>query len=136
MREVEIPGIDLPAAIVPDPYRDKPLHGDKLEFEALTVTFLVDENLKNWLECFNWLVGLGAPRDKEEQFLTKEHADVDAYMIVYSSHNNPICRIRFIGCIPTALSGIFFSESTQETEVVEANLTLEYLRYEFVPVEE
>lgn len=129
LRDAEIPGIDLPSAVTPDPFRDKPLHGDKVEFEPLNATFLVDENLNNWLEAFDWIIGLGAPKDKD-QFLNKANADIDIELIVYSSHNNPILRVTFIGCVPVALTGVFFSEGTQETEFVEATLTIEYLRYD------
>ena len=33
--------------------------GEKLQYEALTMTFLVDENLENYQEIHGWLRGLG-----------------------------------------------------------------------------
>ena len=64
---VNIPGISLggnPSQATP--LKDVPLPGDKLTYEPLSMTFLVDENLENFQEIHGWLVGLGFPRDHRE----------------------------------------------------------------------
>ncbi len=134
MREFELPGIDLPAATVPSPFYDKPFYGDKVEFEPLDCTFLVDENLTNWIEVYNWIIGLGAPEDKS-QYENRSLTEIDIYITIYSSHNNPIKRVRFIECVPTSLSGIFFEEGINETTTVESTVRIAYRRYEFVDLE-
>ena len=35
--------------------------GDKLTFETLNITFLVDEELQNYRELWDWIVGMGSP---------------------------------------------------------------------------
>lgn len=135
MRDFDLPGIDLPPVLTPSPFYDKKLYGDKVEFEPLVCTFLVDEEISNWLEIFNWMIGLGAPEDKV-QYRERTLTELDAYITIYSSHNNPIHRIRFLECTPVALSGVTFEEGISETTTIEATLTMEYLRYEFVPLGE
>ena len=64
---VNIPGISLGGAPVQQtPFKDIPLPGDKLTYEPLQMTFMVDENLENFQEIHGWLVGLGFPRDHSE----------------------------------------------------------------------
>ena len=42
-----IPGISLGELVIPTPYKDIPIIGDKVTFENLTISFIVDEFLEN-----------------------------------------------------------------------------------------
>jgi hypothetical protein len=46
--------------------KDIELPGDKLIFGDLTLRFLVDEDLENYLEIQNWMRGLGYPESLQE----------------------------------------------------------------------
>ena len=60
--QVNLPGIAIADNYSqPTPFRDIPLPGEKLRYEPLTVTFLVDENLENYQEIHGWLRGIGFP---------------------------------------------------------------------------
>ena len=61
-----IPGITLGEATYPTPMADMFVTGDKLTFDTLNVTFLVDEELQNYREIWEWIVGMGAPRQHEQ----------------------------------------------------------------------
>lgn len=61
-----IPGITLGEATYPTPMADMFVTGDKLTFETLNITFLVDEELQNYREIWDWIVGMGAPRQHEQ----------------------------------------------------------------------
>ena len=63
---VNIPGISLGDATQATSLKNIPIPGDKLTYEPLQMTFLVDENLENFQEIHGWLVGLGFPRDHIE----------------------------------------------------------------------
>ena len=56
-----IPGIQLGEAQYPTPMADMVVTGDKLTFETLNITFLVDEELQNYRELWDWIVGIGTP---------------------------------------------------------------------------
>ena len=57
----------------PNYLRDVPIPGDKIEFGDLTIRFLVDEDLTNYMEIQNWIRGLGFPESPKEFFdLEKE----------------------------------------------------------------
>ena len=48
------------------PLKDIPLLGDKLTYEDLTITFIVDENLENYIEMHTWLTAIGFPKDRKQ----------------------------------------------------------------------
>ena len=73
-----IPGIQLGQANQPTPLKDVPIPGDKLEYDNLNITFLVDENLENYREIHGWLTGLGFPKDNE-QFRNLQNAGSDRF---------------------------------------------------------
>ena len=56
-----IPGISLGSATQPTPLVDIPIPGDKISFQSLDINFLVDENLNNYKEIHDWILGLGFP---------------------------------------------------------------------------
>ena len=43
-----LPGITLGDTVFPTPYKDIPIMGDKLTYENLSITFIVDEYLENY----------------------------------------------------------------------------------------
>ena len=68
--EANIPGITLGEGTYATPLKDIPILGDKLTYDDLTITFIVDENLENYIELHNWITSLGFPKDRS-QFKSK-----------------------------------------------------------------
>ena len=56
--EANIPSIDLGIAEQPSYLKNIPVPGDKIQFGDLSLRFLVDEDLKNYMEIQNWIRGL------------------------------------------------------------------------------
>ena len=44
-----------------------PVPGDKLTFGLLTIRFRVDEDLKNFSEVYDWMIGLGYPDNFQQR---------------------------------------------------------------------
>ena len=57
--EANIPGITLSDVELGSPLKNIPLLGSKLDYEDLTITFIVDENLENYIEMHTWLTAIG-----------------------------------------------------------------------------
>ena len=64
--EANIPDLNLGVAIQANYLRDIPTPGDKIEFGDLSLRFLVDEDLSNYMEIQNWIRGLGYPEEVQE----------------------------------------------------------------------
>ena len=138
-----IPGITLGEAMYPTPMADIPLTGDKLTFETLNITFIVDEELQNYRELWDWLVGMGAPKEWS-QWLTelkkgdshiKTGSDTnfysDAALIIYNSKNIPKVEVHFKDMFPTSLSALEYSQELTDVEYFKATATFRYMYYEF-----
>ena len=78
VQSANIPGISLGSAQQNTPLIDVPLPGDKVTFSSLDMSFLVDENLNNFKEIHDWILGLGFP-DNHTQFQDLQSAGSDRF---------------------------------------------------------
>ena len=151
-----VPGITLGDATYATPLKDIPLPGEKLTYDDLNITFIVDENLENYIEIHNWLASLGFPKNRE-QFKTHRSAtsnlpkatvgtsgdigDVkpitsdspmfsDSVLTVLSNKNNPVVECRFEDCFPTSLCSLDYSQNQTDVEYLTAEVTFKYKIYE------
>jgi hypothetical protein len=67
--QAELPDISLDTTVQNTPFKDIPIPGEKLTYSNLTVTFLVDEYLENYISLHDWITGLGFPQNRT-QFTT------------------------------------------------------------------
>ena len=61
-----LPSITLADAIFPTPFTDVPVQGDKLTFDNLIISFIVDESLENYIQLQKWLFGIGFPKSRQQ----------------------------------------------------------------------
>jgi len=161
--QVNVPGITLGGSMTQStPLKDIPIPGDKLTYEPLSMTFMVDENLENFQEIHGWLVGLGFPRDYSEfrnlvsaggdrfptknQSISTEVGKVkygspnvggtysDATLTILTSKNNPQLEVRFRDVFPTALTGLTYSQQADDVDYLTATVSFSYSIYDFASV--
>ena len=65
-----IPELNLELAEQATYLKNIDVPGEKLNYGDLTLKFLVDENMENYLAVYNWLTGLGFPES------TQDYADL------------------------------------------------------------
>ena len=90
--------------------------------------------MKNYLEIYNWLVGLGFP-DNFDQYKNFEQASVnqrnlsDATLSILSSKYNPNLRVKFQNMFPESISELQFSTTATDIDYLEATVTFRYSLY-------
>ena len=153
-----IPDISLGEAVIPTPFKNIPLMGDKLTYGNLDVSFIVDEYLENYITIHNWLIGIGFPSDRQ-QFTTfrsttsntanaggggntdigkvgKTTADrplySDATLTILSNKNNPIVEVRYSDMFPVSLSGLDYNSQEADVDYLTATIDFRYKLYEIV----
>ena len=137
--QVNIPQMTLGVAEQPTYLRDIPLPGDKIQFEDFTIRFLVDENLANYLEIFNWMRALGYPESLEEikdwqkkdfdiaqPYKSTESFYSDATLEILTSTQNPNFKIKFQEMWPTSLSTLEFDATDEDINYFTADVTFKY----------
>ena len=153
-----LPSITLADSIFPTPFTDIPVQGDKLTFDNLIISFIVDESLENYIQLHKWLYGIGFPKSRQ-QFTTfrsttsntsntagKAGTDIgkvgqsvadrplysDATLTVLSNKNNPLVEVRFSDCFPVSLSGLDYTQQVADVEYLTASVDFRYKLYEIV----
>ena len=156
--EANIPGITLGELDFKTRFKAIPLMGDVLTYEDLTITFIVDENLENYVEMHTWLTAIGFP-ENTKQFSdfrsatsnvatntrgeSKDIGDVkastperamysDAVLTILTNKNNPVVECRFRDVFPTSLSGLTYSQNQTDVEYLTATVNFKYTIYEIV----
>ena len=157
---INLPGVSLADNYTqPTPFRDIPLPGEKLSYENLVMTFLVDENLENYQEIHGWLRGLGFPGGYAEfktlldagvdRFPTSKNSVLgdagrskfaapnmgalfsDATLSILTSKNNAVVEVRFSDVFPISLSGLQYTQQATDTDYLTATVTFNYKLYDF-----
>ncbi|MEL0243374.1 MAG: hypothetical protein VW955_02905 [Gammaproteobacteria bacterium] len=158
-----LPSLTLGTAEQITPLKDIPLPGDRLVYDSLNISFLVDENLENYREIHGWLTGVGFPKDYaqfgtlqgagSDRFPTtqnvgesKELGEVrkavqdeggiysDATLFIMTSKNNANIEVRFRNIYPTSLSGLDYNQQASDVDYLTATVNFEYSIYEFANV--
>tara|TARA_Y100000780_G_C13614939_1_gene390083 strand:- start:132 stop:683 length:552 start_codon:yes stop_codon:yes gene_type:complete len=121
-QRVNIPAIAMGLPLQPTPYTDLTWEGDTLTFETLNIGFIVDEDMTNYLEIYNWLLSLGFP----EQFAQHEVKKSDMNIIIHTNQSNPNYQIKFKDAFPTSLGEIPFDVGVTSLEPVVVDVTFQY----------
>ena len=149
-----LPGISAGTVTHATPFKDIPTMGEKLEYENLSISFIVDEYLENYISLHNWMVGIGFPENRE-QFRTfrdvtsntpasgktpptdlvgKAIPDIamysDAFLQILSNKNNPILEVSFENAFPISLSALDFTQTATDVEYMTATAEFAYQIYE------
>jgi len=118
--------------------------GDKVSFDNLEVTFLVDEDLENFKEVYDWInaiVPIHDPKDFKDFTGSKSTKgvlagidnDLNQYsmitLVTNTNKNIPNKFFRFYDCFPTALSGMEL-KSGESGEAVTCTVTFRFTYYD------
>ena len=140
--QANIPSLDLGIAIQPTYLKDIDVPGDKIQFGDLTLRFLVDEDLVNYMEIQNWIRGLGYPESVQEfDKLEKEAVlpgnfdrsgdDIysDGTLQILSSNLVAKFNVNFKDMFPYSLSTITFDATDTDIEYFTADVSFKYTIY-------
>ena len=151
-----LPGVSVPTTTLATPFTDISIMGEKTEFENLSISFIVDEYLENYITLHNWLTGIGFPKSRSQfstfrdvtsdtpdsqKGVSTDIGDVkqstpdkamysDAFLMILSNKNNPIVEVNFHNVYPISLSALDFSQSATDVEYMTASAEFAYQIYE------
>ena len=151
-----IPAIALSDVIVPTPFKSIPMMGDQLTYDNLSVSFIVDEYLENYLSIHEWMTAIGFPKNRTQFSEFKSNTsntpsanavksndigDVqkptstnalfsDATLTILSNKNNPIVNVFFRDIYPIAMTGLSYNQAATDVEYLTAEITFAYQLYE------
>ena len=145
-----IPGLTLGEATQPTYLKDIPLPGDKIVFDDFTLRFLVDEDVKNYMELQNWIRGLGYPETlneiyklqearKDESIDTSQTGLMDIYsdgtLTVLGSSQNAVFKVNFSDLWPYNLTTLNFDATDTDINYFTADVSFKYSIYNLTDLE-
>ena len=122
-----LPGLSAGQFLQVTPLRDMPIAGDKVQMNELRVRFVIDEELQNWLEIYNWIKTITFP-DNQEQY-KQENVYSDGMLTLLTSNKNVQYVAKFTNLFPIDLTDIEMSSDVADAEVVASDATFAYTTY-------
>lgn len=144
--QINVPSLNLPEAVQSTYLKDIPRAGDKMSFEDLTLTFMVDEDLVNFMEIQNWMRGLGYPESLDEIYEWQKKTNdydypssyqnegalnlySDATLLIYNSQQTPHMKVTFEDVWPSNLTLLQFDSQLTTEQFLRASVTFKYKIY-------
>ena len=153
-----VPAINLGEAIFPTPYKEIPVMGDTLTYDNLSITFIVDEYLENYISLHEWMTAIGFPKSRTQfssfrsnvasspiitQGTSDDIGDVqpstsvrgmfgDAILTMLTNKNNPVVEVRFEDIYPVALGALDMTQTATDVEYISVSADFTYKIYEIV----
>ena len=118
-----IPSVSATEVNVPFRNRQNSYAGEKVTYSPLDIRYMVTENLENYIELFNWLVG-------NSNLNAVETHDITLHIL--SSSNNVIRQVKFVEAFPVAIGAIDFFTQNTDVEYVVADTSFQYSHYYFI----
>ena len=130
-QSANIPALQIGNAVMPTPFVDIPIIGDKINFGDFTIRFLITEDMSNYLELYTWLVALGFPTEHKQftSFVQKREnrfpysqggkrtdalAYSDATLTILDSTNTPKTDIMFYDLFPISIEALDYDVTTTD----------------------
>ena len=156
-----VPGISLGDATFATSLKDISIPGDTVVYSSLDMTFLVDENLNNYKEIHDWILGLGFPSNHTQfqdlqtagsdrfpgstrstavtgtstpQPLNEGGIYSDATLTVLNSKNIAKTEIRFENVYPTNLGSLNYDVRLTDVDYLSASISFNYMNYDIVQI--
>ena len=156
-----VPGIGLGEASLATPLKDISIPGDKVTYSELSISFLVDENLNNYKEIHDWIIGIGFPQN-HTQFATLQAASSDRFpgstagasvpgvatpkplaeggiysdatLIVLNSKNIAKTEVRFQNVYPTSIGSLSYDIKASDVSYLNCTASFSYMYYDMVQI--
>lgn len=135
-----LPGVSLSEVPRNTPFVDLYSPGEKIIYDVLTVSFLVDEDIVAWENIHNWIRACTFPTNfNEYRNLQKLNMGAtgrniqkampqftDASLSIFTNKNNPNIRINFKDLFPTMLDGLQFSSMDSAENIITATASFRF----------
>jgi hypothetical protein len=136
-----IPELNLGTAIQPSYLKDLDVPGEKISYGDFTLSFLVDENLENYMSIHNWITGLGFP-ETTQQFknLTTNDDSIrdlkeqysDGSLSILNSNYRTTANVKFKDLFPVSLTSLEFDATVSDIQYFTAEAVFKYTVYNIV----
>lgn len=133
VKSANIPGISISPIAIPTPIKPINFYGTSMEFNDLQITFIVDENMTNWNEIYQWMKGLAPSPNFNDTITMKKSKDKfysDATLTIMNSTKNPNITFTFYNLTPITLNDIQLNSADSDVVYATCDITFKYDYFE------
>lgn len=133
-QNANIPDVSLGTLTRSNPVRDYPEPGDQLEFGTFDISFIVDEDLNNYMEILTWLREISGTPDVESfGRLANEDSGfstvTDITLTLLTNSMNPNKSVLFTDCFPTSIGAVSFMSSTPALDPILCDVSFAFVDF-------
>ena len=129
-QSISHPSVDTNAAEVPfQIVNTVPYTSDKLQYGALTVNIILDEDFNAYTEIHNWMVRNVTTKENRKRSALNDgtlSSYNDITVIALTSHNNANKRFKYNDCVPVSLGDINFEATNSSVEFITIPVTFRF----------
>ena len=128
-KSINLPDISVPNAEIQTPYRRIPITSSGgLSYGDVRLTFLIDEDMKNYLTIYDWIIKNNLAEGYDTQ---KDPQYSDGQLEILNSNFQTNIIINYENLFPIDLSELSFDVEDREMEYFTASVTFKFTRYTF-----
>lgn len=137
-QSASIPSVSVSSTSQPTPFIPLPIP-THFTYDDFNMSFLIDENLENYVLLQRWLRGLGVPDSfADRQKFERENTNnaglynpyTDGTLLILNSNLKVQSMIKFEDVYPTSLSTLRFETTGLDTDYFTAEVTFKYKSYD------
>jgi hypothetical protein len=134
---ITLPGIQASAISQPSPFAtDIKRTPGKTTHDDLSIKFLVNEDMSNWLELYNWSTNIMPIDSFKNQIPKEEDRFSDISIIVMNSKSNAILHFEYRNCFPLVVSGLELDSTISDINPAVATVTFAYTGFTVQPLKQ
>jgi len=136
VQSCNLPAVQNSPRAIPTPFGDTHISGDKLQYQTLDISFIIDETLNNYREIYNWIRALAPTNALEEGLINNQYVTYtnplytvgNLFILTNSLHIN--ITATFHNLFPISLSNLDFSVKDTDDRKLIANVSFAYDYYD------
>lgn len=129
-QSANIPGVSLSQVEVSTPFNPHYVAGDRVDYEELNMRIIIDENMKNFQEIYEWVRDLGISENFEQYEERKKRGlNTQGILTILTAGNIPQMEIHFKNMFPLSISGLQFDISATDITYLTADISFRYNSY-------
>ncbi len=124
VQSLTLPAIQQEQSVMPGMRRDAPIPGQKIEFENLIINFIVDQNLANYYEVYEWF-----QRIQTADTVAEMVSDCSIHFL--DGNNNVQRTVDVVGAYPLVMTELSLNSDDSDVVPVAVSVTFTYQYFKF-----
>lgn len=131
-QQTSIPSISTNPVVQPTRFNTIWQTPDQVTFSTLDLSFIVDEDMQNYMEIFNWMISSAFPETHEQHKKLSTSAEglfSDIDVRIMNSKKNSNILVSYVNCFPISLGDVQLNTTESDVTYPQVTTTFQYDRF-------